>query len=67
MLIDQSKAKNFDGEFCFVKSLNFEIKNREMLVRGLYGNREFHVPFWSMIYLASRIKFNVIINLRNEP
>ena len=21
-------------------------------VRSLYGNREFHVPFWSMLYVA---------------
>ena len=28
-----------------------------MLVRGLYGNRGFHIPFWSMIYAA--LKFTL--------
>ena len=28
-----------------------------MLVRGLYGNREFHIPFWSIIYVA--LKFTL--------
>ena len=31
----------------------------KMLVRGLCGNREFHIPFWSMIYVA--LKFTLAV------
>ena len=30
-----------------------------MLVRGLYGNREFHIPFWSVIYVT--LKFTLLV------
>ena len=36
---------------------------RKMPVRGLYGNRECHVPFWFMIYLTSKFRFNAIVGL----
>ena len=29
---------------------------RRIPLRSLYRNREFQVPFWSMIYLASKVK-----------
>ena len=32
----------------------------KMLVRGLYGNREFHIPFWSMIYVALKFALPVL-------
>ena len=28
-------------------------------LRGLYGNPEFHVPFWSMIYEAMKFTLSV--------
>ena len=34
--------------------------------RGLYGNREFQVPFWSLIYEALEFEFNVIVSFRVE-
>ena len=33
---------------------------RKISIRGLYGNHEFHVPFWSMIYVA--LKFAVSVS-----
>ena len=59
LLIYQSKA-NLDEKILFDKithHLNPEI--RKMLVRGLYGNRILHVPFWSMIYVALKFKLQV--------
>ena len=50
MLIYQSKA-NFDKEI--------------LLGKILYGNREFHDPFWSMIYVALRFEVNAIVSFRN--
>ena len=41
--IYHSKA-NLDKKILFGKI--------KMLVRGLYGNQEFHIPFCSMIYVA---------------
>ena len=36
-----------------------------MSVRGLYGNREFHVPFCFMIYVALKFNFTAIISFRH--
>ena len=39
-------------KFCLVKSHIFKTEQLEkMPVKGLYENREFHGPFWSMIYV----------------
>ena len=57
LLIHQSKA-NLDEKLLLdeiAHLLNIEI--RKVPVRGLYGNRIFHVPFWSMIYVA--LKFTL--------
>ena len=61
MLIFQSKA-NFDEKILFGKiTLSLRDPNiRKMSVRGLYGNREVHVPFRPIIYAALKWKFNVI-------
>ena len=32
----------------------------KMRVRGLYGNREFHILFWSMIYVALKFVLPVL-------
>ena len=49
-------------KFCLVKSLIFKTeKIRKMPVKGLYGNRGFHVLFRSMIYFALKFKFNTIV------
>ena len=32
---------------------------QKMSVRGSYGNREFRVPFWSMIYEAMKLTLHV--------
>ena len=31
-----------------------------MPVRGWYGNREFHIPFWSLIYVALKFTLPVL-------
>ena len=41
-------------------------KLEKMPVRVLYGNREFHVPFWSMIYLALKFDLNANVSFRNS-
>ena len=52
MLVYQSKA-NLDGEILFDKITHLlGPKIRKMLIRRLCGNQKFHVPFWSMIYVA---------------
>ena len=52
ILIYQSKA-NFDEKILFDKMIHhLDPEIREMPVRGLYGNPEFRVPCWSMIYEA---------------
>ena len=57
MSIYQSKA-NLDGEILFRKISHLEDAIiRKMPVMGLYGNQEFHIPFWSMIYVA--LKFTL--------
>ena len=59
MLIYQSKA-NLDGKVLFGKiTLLEDPKIRDMPVRGLYGNREFHIQFWSRIYVAIKLTLSV--------
>ena len=49
LLIYQSKA-NLDKKIMLDKiTHHLDLEIRQMPVRGLYGNRIFHVPFWSMI------------------
>ena len=49
-------------KFCSVKSFIFKAQKFEkMFVRDFYGNREFHVSFWSMIYLTLKFGFNAIV------
>ena len=59
MLIFQSKA-NLDEKFLFGKiahHLNPEI--RQMPMKEFYGNRKFHVPYWSMIYVVLKLTLPV--------
>ena len=50
-----SKA-NLDEKILFDKiTHHLDLKIRKMPVRGLYLNRIFHVPFWSMIYVALKL------------
>ena len=52
MLIFQSKA-NLDKKILFGKITHLKDPTiKRMSVRGLYGNRGFHVPFWYMIFVA---------------
>ena len=54
-LIYQSKA-NLDEKILFGKVTHrVDLEIRKMPVRNLYGNRIFHVPFWSMIYVALKL------------
>ena len=62
MFIHQSKAKaNLDGRILFanITHLKVPIKLEKMPVSGLYGNRKFHVPLWSMIYVALKFTLQV--------
>ena len=62
----QSKA-NLGGKILFIKfTHHLDPEIRKMPVRELYGNREFYVPCWSMIYLTFKFRFNAIITVRNE-
>ena len=64
MSIYQSKVK-LDQTILFFKIAQVYDPNiRKMPERGLYGNREFHIPFWSMIYLALTFKFNAIVSFK---
>ena len=66
LLIYQPRA-NLDEKILFGKITHLkDLEIRKMRVKSLYGNREFHVSFWSMIYLALKFKFNAIVNVRNE-
>ena len=57
LLIYHSKA-NLDEKILFDKfTHHLDPEIRKMSVRGLYGNRIFHVPFWSMIYVV--LKFTL--------
>ena len=63
-LIYESKA-NLDEKILFGKITYIKGPTiSKMPLRGLCGNREFHIPFWSMIDLA--FKFNAIVTFRNE-
>ena len=59
MSINQSKAI-LDEKFCSVKSLICKRKQLKITSKGLYENRKFLVPFWSMIYEA--LKFQLRCN-----
>ncbi len=66
MLIYHAKA-NLDEKILFGRIIHLQNPQiGKMLVRGLYGNREFHVPFWSMIYLAWKFEFTTIVSFRNR-
>ena len=45
------------NKICLVKSHIFRTKR--MPVTGLYRNRRYHVPFWSMIYVALKFSLSV--------
>ena len=58
--IYQLKANLDVKEFCVVTSHIFKNQQLEkMNVRGLYENREFHTPYWSMIHVTSKFKWSV--------
>ena len=45
---------------CLVESHIFKTSTiRKISVRGFHGNREFHVPFCSMIYVALKFTLSV--------
>ena len=57
MLFDQSKA-NLDDKILVGKIIQLhdpKIKKPSARIREL--KREFHLPFWSMIYLLLKLKF----------
>ena len=57
LLIYQSKA-NLDEKILIDKiTHHLDLELNKILVGGLYWNRIFHVPFWSMIYVA--LKFTL--------
>ena len=59
LLIYQSQT-NLDEKILFGKITHLDDPTvRKMLVRGWYGNREFHVPFWSMIRVALKFALPV--------
>ena len=59
VLIYESKA-NLDQKILFGKITHLQDPTvRKMPVRGLYGIRGFHVPFWSMIYVALKFIWSV--------
>ena len=60
MLMYQSKA-NLVEKTLFGKVTHlYDSIIRKMPVRGLYGNRKFHVPFWSMIYAAFKFRLSIL-------
>ena len=60
LLIYQSKAK-LNEKILFDKiTHHLDLEIRKMLVRSLYGNLIFHVPFWSIIYVA--LKFTLYVS-----
>ena len=64
MFIDQSRA-NLDEKISFGKIIDHKgLKIRKIAVRGLNGNRDFHLAFWSMICLPLKFKFNAIVIFR---
>ena len=65
-LIYQSNA-TLDENVLFGKITHLlDPKTRNMSVlRGLLRNQEFHVPFWSMIYLPLKFKLNGIVSFIN--
>ena len=56
-------------KFFLVNSFIFKTKTpkiRTMLVSGFYGNREFHVPLFSEIYLGLKFKFDAVVSSEIE-
>ena len=66
LVIYQSKD-DLDEKILFDKITDhLDLEIRKIPVRGLYGNRIFHVPFWSMI---SHFIFHIevhILSFRNR-
>ena len=59
MLIYQSRV-NLDEKVLFGNiSHLIDPGIRKMLVKGMFGNKTFHIPFWSMIYLLSKLEFSI--------
>ena len=59
MLICRSRT-NLDEKILFCKITHlYDPKIRKMPVRSLHGNRQFHVSFWSMIYVALKCTLSV--------
>ena len=54
-LTNQSKATDVKNLFGKITHLE-DKKIRKIQEMGLYGKREFHVPFWSMMYLQLKLK-----------
>ena len=46
-------------KFCLVNHTSLGRNYSKMPVRDLFGNREFHVPLWSMIYVALKNTLSV--------
>ena len=63
LLICLFKA-NLHEKVLFVK-ITRDPKIRKTSVRCLYENQEFHFPFWSIIYLTLKSKFNAMVCFRN--
>ena len=60
VLICQSKA-NLDEKILFREITHLKDSTiRKMPVKGFYGNREFHIPFWSMIYMVMQFTLSVL-------
>ena len=58
MLIYQSKA-NLDEKILFAKiTRHLDPEIRKMLIRSMLGDKGFHNPCWSIIYLLLQSKFN---------
>ena len=64
LLIFQSKINSDENIFVLVKSQIFKTQNQKNTCKGFYGNQEFHVPFWAMIYSAFKLRFNAIVSFR---
>ena len=68
MLIHQSKAnldeKILSGRIIHLQDLTIE--NRNNAYKVFEYERGIHLPFWTMIYLALKRKFNTIVSFRNR-
>ena len=67
LLIHQSKANLGEKHFSFGEITHLQDpKIRKIPVWGLYGNREFCIPFWSMIHFALKFKSDTMVSFRNR-